>query len=135
MRPDEGIDIARGRRVIRSRRRKKGRRVLAIAPRVRMDARSLLVGLIENRREIDGTSETGPLAAVVAADVAAVLHDQFRARGDAVGRIVRDERSVAVAGGDTRGERAVTRVVVRGRIARIVAAEGAGILIAENRRR
>ena len=100
MRDDEGIDVARGGGVVAGRRGKEGRRRLPVAPRIRMDARPLFVGLIEDRRHLHRAAEAGPLAAVVAADVATILHDQFRARREAVSRIIRLKIRMAVAGSE-----------------------------------
>src|SRR5216684_6380610 len=95
-----------------------------------MDARSLRVRLLEDRRQVDRTAEAGTLAAVVAADESTILHDQLRAGSDAVGGIVEDERHVAVGGSNCGGERAVSGIVVGGRAARVVTAGCVGKLIA-----
>ena len=94
-----------------------------------MDARALFVGLLENRRHVDRTAEARPLAAVVAVDVAAILHDEFRAGRDPFGGIVVDERHALIARRDRRGQRAVKDVVVIVNVARIVAAECGGELV------
>src|SRR5258706_14930009 len=95
-----------------------------------MDARSLLVRLLEDRRQVDRTAEAGALAAVVGSDDSAILHDQLSAGSDAVGAVVKANRHMTSGGSDRGGERAVLGIVEGCRVAGVVTTECVGKLIA-----
>src|SRR6202022_651391 len=61
VRVDEGVDVARRLRIVGGRWVQRRRNALAIAPRIRMDARALTVSLIENRRQGHRTSDSRTL--------------------------------------------------------------------------
>jgi phenylpyruvate tautomerase PptA (4-oxalocrotonate tautomerase family) len=94
-----------------------------------MNARALFVRLLEDRREVRGTTDARKLRAKVAADIAAVLHDQLRRRRNRITVVVRDRRAVVA---DCRAGRvcAVALVVVRRELPWRLTSRPSGILIA-----
>jgi len=120
MRVDERVEIARRLRIARGRR-------TVIAPRVRVNAHALLVCLIEDRREIHRAADAGTRRAGIGEADARVLNDELRAGSDGVAVVVHDRRA-AIAGRRRGGMRAVSLIVVRHRIGRILAVRHAGKL-------
>ena len=93
-----------------------------------MDARALLVGLIERRCHVDRAADARTERARIGLRQAGVLHDELRAGRDGIGEVVKN-RSALVAGGRSGGVRAVALIVVRVRERGIVAVRRAGELL------
>ncbi len=96
------------------------RQVLPVAPGVRVDARSLLVRLVEERDQVRGRAADRREVGAVVHAVASVLDHQLRPRRHPVRRVAEAERRQVVARHRARHVRAVVLTVPARRVRRIV---------------